>query len=234
MARRERCAVASRRTAATLVLAVVAALGIGLTAVPAGAATRHGGGGEITLVRAEATSPDTVAVEVCVTFTLDRDQADTARVTMSANGPGDGELDAVPMEVGDQPGLRTGELTFPEEGSWTIVVESTFPPAALSVPVTIGEGLPLDAGVVAPPTSAAVAASCEPEDEAVPSWLVAGLGSAVAVVVFGGLLLLLRRATTPAAGGPGATGDRDEEEDDEERPHVEGDRPRRSARDVRP
>lgn len=237
MARRERRAVASRRAAATLVLAVVAALGIVLAAVPAGAALRHGGGGEITLVQAEATSADTVAVEVCVTFTLDRDQADTARVTMSATGPGDGEVDAVAMEVGDQPGLRTGELTFPGEGSWTIVVESTFPPAALSVPVTIGEGLPLDAGVVAPPSSAGVAASCEPEDEALPSWLVAGLGTAVAVVVFGGLLLLLRRATTPAAGPPAAGDggeDDEDDEDDEDRPHVEGDRPRRPARDVRP
>ena len=206
--------------------------GASLAAPPsAGASATHGGGGQITLLRAESTGPDTVAVEVCVTFVLDRDQADTARVTMSATGPGDGEVDAVAMEVGDQPGLRTGELTFPGEGSWTIVVESTFPPAALSVPVTIGEGLPLDAGVVAPPSSAGVAASCDPEDEALPSWLVAGLGTAVAVVVFGGLLLLLRRATTPSA-GPLAAGDGGE--DDEDRPHVEGDRPRRPARDVRP
>lgn len=213
-------------------LVVATALGPVLAAVPAAAAPRHGGGGEITLVRAEATSADTVAVEVCVTFTLDRDQADTARVTMGATGPGDGEVDAVPMEVGDQPGLRTGELTFPDEGSWTIVVESTFPPAALSVPVTIGDDLPLDAGVGAPPTSAAVAASCEPEDEAVPSWLVAGVGSAVAVALFGGLLLLLRRATTPAGDGPPAGGEGEPGDDD--RPHVEGDRPRRTARDVRP
>ena len=227
MARRGRWSVAPRRAAGTLaVLLGVAVVGAG----PATAAPAHGGGGEITLVQAEATSADTVAVEVCVTFTLDRDQADTARVTMSATGPEDGEVEPVTMEVGDQPGLRTGELTFPDEGSWTIVVESTFPPAALSVPVTIGDDLPLDAGVGVPPTSATVGGTCEPEDEALPSWLVAGLGTAVAVAVFGGLLLLLRRATTPAdAAEPAADG---AEEDD--RPHVEGDRPKRSSRDVRP
>ena len=107
------------------------------TIAPAGAVPAHGGGGQITLVRAEATGPFTVAVEVCVTFTLDRDQADTARVVLGATGPGDLEVPAETMGVGDQPGLRTGELTFPEVGSWTVQVTSTFPPAELAVPVTV-------------------------------------------------------------------------------------------------
>lgn len=240
MARPRRRVVAPARAAGRLLLATFVAVVVALSAGPAVAAPAHGGGGQITLVKAEATSADTVAVEVCVTFTLDRDQADTARVTMGASGPGDEVVDARPMEVGDQPGLRTGEVTFPSEGSWTIQVQSTFPPATLAVPVTIGGDLPLDAGVGAPPTSATVAASCAPADDALPSWLVAGLGTSAAVILFGGLLLLLRRATEPPGGdGPAAETAGGEDESgaaggDGDRPHVEGDRPTRPARDVRP
>lgn len=166
------------------------------TIAPAGAVPAHGGGGQITLVRAEATGPFTVAVEVCVTFTLDRDQADTARVVLGATGPGDLEVPAETMGVGDQPGLRTGELTFPEVGSWTVQVTSTFPPAELAVPVTVDGERP-EAAITSGPQGGRLAASCEPETgPGAPTWLVAGIGTAGAVAVFGGLLLLLRRATT--------------------------------------
>lgn len=192
-------------------------------ASPARAARTHGGGGQITLVQVEETSAGTVAVEVCVVFTLDRDQADTARVTMSATGPGDDAVETVPMAVGDQPGLRNGEIRLPTEGSWTIQVASAFPPAVLDVPVTIDDDLPLDAGVGMPLTSTVAGASCVPENEALPSWLVAGLGTAGAVVLFGGLLLLLRRATAPAMDERGDV-DRDDPE------HADGGRPRGPSR----
>ena len=166
---------------------------------PVGAAPSHGGGGQITLLRAEATGPDTVAVEVCVTFVLDRDQADTARVTLSATGPGDLEVPPTNMAVGDQPGLRSGELTFPQDGSWTVQVTSTFPPAQLAVPVTVDGERP-EAGATAGPVGGALAATCEPQGgPGLPTWLVAGLGTAGAVAVFGGLLLVLRRATAEEA-----------------------------------
>ena len=50
-------------------------------ASPARAAGTHGGAGQITLVQVEERGAGTVALEVCVVFTLDRDQADTARWT---------------------------------------------------------------------------------------------------------------------------------------------------------
>lgn len=184
----------ARVTAAVLGALLVAGSLFAATA-PVGAAPAHGGGGQITLLRAEATGPDTVAVEVCVTFLLDRDQADSARVTLSATGPGDLEVAAVTMDVGDQPGLRAGELTFPDDGSWTMQVTSTFPPAQLAVPVTV-DGARAEAGSTPGPVGGAIAATCEPEGgPGLPTWLVAGLGTAGAVAVFGGLLLLLRRAT---------------------------------------
>ncbi len=176
--------------------ALAAALAVGALLGPAALpASAHGGGGAISLVNIEPTGTDTVALEVCVTFTLDRDQADTARVTVRAQGPEDAEVPAARMEVGDQPGLRTAEVEFPSRGSWTILVESTFPPAQLSVPVTVG------GDVRASPAATALdpnqpAASCQPPSGDTPAWLVAGLGSALAIAVFGGLLLLLRRATT--------------------------------------
>lgn len=200
------------RAAAAVTVGLLLALGPLLTTGPAGATSAHGGGGQITLVRADATGPDTVAVEVCVTFTLDRDQADTARVTLGATGPGDLEVPAETMEVGEQPGLRTGVLTFPEDGSWTVQVTSTFPPAQLAVPVTV-DGERAEAGTTAGPVGGGVAASCEPESgPGVPTWLVAGLGTAAAVVVFGGLLLLLRRATTPEPDPDPKAEDEDEDE----------------------
>lgn len=172
------------------------------TTAPVGAAPGHGGAGQITLLRAEASGPDTVVVEVCVTFALDRDQADTARVTLSATGPGDLEVPPATMAVGDQPGLRSGELTFPEDGSWTVQVTSTFPPAQLSVPVRV-DGTRPEAGTSAGPVGGALAATCEPQGgPGLPTWLVAGLGTAGAVAVFGGLLLLLRRATAEPAPEP--------------------------------
>ena len=165
------------------------------TSTLAGASTAHGGGGQITLLRAEATGRDTVAVEVCVTFLLDRDQADSARVTLGATGPGELQVAPVTMAVGEQPGLRSGELTFPEDGSWTMQVTSTFPPAQLAVPVTVDGDRP-EARAPAGPVGGALAANCEPEGgPGLPTWLVAGVGTAAAVAVFGGLLLLLRRAT---------------------------------------
>ncbi|HMQ25632.1 MAG TPA: hypothetical protein PKA98_06565 [Acidimicrobiales bacterium] len=217
------------RTRAVPLAGVLVALVL-TAAGPAGAAGAHGGAGQITLVQVEETSAGTVALEVCVVFTLDREQADTARVTMSATGPGDGTVEPVPMAVGDQPGLRNGEIELPTEGSWTIQVESTFPPAVLAVPVTIDEDLPLDAGLGTPPSGAAVAATCEPEDEALPSWLVAGLGTAGAVVLFGGLLLLLRRATAPAMD----QADDDNVEDAEDADPTKGGRPRGPSRALRP
>lgn len=220
-----------RPPARAIVRAGVLALLALAAASPAHAAGTHGGAGQITLVQVEERGAGTVALEVCVVFTLDREQADTARVTMSASGPGDAAVEPVAMAVGDQPGLRTGEIRLPGEGSWTIQVESTFPPAVLAVPVTIDEDLPLDAGVGTPPTSAAVAATCEPEDEALPSWLVAGMGTAGAVVLFGGLLLLLRRATAPAMDQADDDHDGDNAKDPD---HTEGGRPRGPSRALRP
>src|SRR5690606_8339890 len=101
---RHRALIRAVPLAGVLVALVLTATG------PAGAAGAHGGAGQITLVQVEETSAGTVALEVCVVFTLDRDQADTARVTMSATGPGDEAVEAVPMAVGDQPGLRNGEI----------------------------------------------------------------------------------------------------------------------------
>lgn len=181
------------------VLVAVGALAVFPTK-PASAVPAHGGGGAITLVRAEPTGPDTVAIEVCVTFVLDREQADTARVTLSATGPGDLEVAPQDMTVGDQPGLRTGELTFPDVGSWTVRVTSVFPPAELAVPVRIDGERPDTGPTAGPvgPVGAGLAATCEPAGgPGLPTWLVAGFGTAGAVVVFGGLLLLLRRATAP-------------------------------------
>lgn len=182
---------------------LVAAASVGVVLVlsgplPARAAPGHGGAGQISLVQTRVTGPDTVAVEVCVTFVLDREQADTARVTLGATGPGDLEVDDEPMKVGDQPGLRTGELTLPEPGSWTLRVASTFPPAELAVPVTLDPDVPPQAAVPAAPAGGSLGANCEPEGGGAPAWLVAGAGTAAAVVIFGGLLLLLRRATAPA------------------------------------
>ncbi|MBL8777808.1 MAG: hypothetical protein JNK12_17845 [Acidimicrobiales bacterium] len=207
---------------AALLGALVAAGAPFATLASAGASLAHGGGGQITLLRAESTGPDTVAVEVCVTFVLDRDQADTARVTLGATGPGDLEVRPVTMAVGDQPGLRTGELTFPEDGSWTMQVTSTFPPAQLAVPVTV-DGDRAAAGSTPGPVGGAVAATCEAEGgPGLPAWLVAGLGTAAAVAVFGGLLLLLRRATAgDEAGEPEPTADAASL-----RPHGEGPPPR--------
>ena len=164
-------------------------------------ASAHGGAGAISLVDVRPTGDDTVALEVCVTFTLDRDQAETARVTVRAEGPDNAEVDAARMDVGDQPGLRTAELALPRDGSWIVVVESTFPPAELAVPVTVGGADRSSiADTVLDPTQ--TAASCQAESSEPPTWLVAGLGSAAAVAVFGGLLLVLRRATSapPAEG----------------------------------
>ena len=181
------------------VLAVGGLLGPG--AIPAAA---HGGAGAISLVEVHPTGDDTVALEVCVTFTLDRDQADTARVTVRANGPDGAEVAEAPMEVGDQPGLRAGEIELPADGSWLLTVESTFPPAQLAVPVTMGsDDRSSVADTVLDPSQ--TAASCKAEASDTPAWLVAGLGSAAAIVVFGGLLLLLRRATTPPVTEPDAT-----------------------------
>lgn len=173
-------------------------LGLAGSVAPAAAAPTHGGAGQISVVEVRAIDPDTVSLEVCVAFTLDREQADTARVTMRGQGPGDAQVDAVPMEVGDQPGLRVGELTFPRDGSWTIVVESTFPPAQLTVPLTVGGDRSLPAGSPPGSANAAPAATCQAATGGAQSpWLVAGLGTAAGVMVFGGLLLLLRRAAAP-------------------------------------
>lgn len=182
----------------TVLALTVILLGLAGSVPRAAAAPTHGGSGQISVVEVEATGPDTVSLEVCVAFTLDREQADTARVTMRGEGPGTAQVDPVPMEVGDQPGLRVGELTFPRDGSWTIVVESGFPPAQLAVPLTVGGDRSLPAGTPPGSANAAPAATCQPASgSSQPPWLVAGLGTAAGVVVFGGLLLLLRRAATP-------------------------------------
>lgn len=188
-----------RRTAVGTSLMVGALVVVGFLSGPGVLpAAAHSGPGAISLVDIQPTGDDTVALEVCVTFTLDRDQADTARVTVQAQGPDDAEVDETTMEVGDQPGLRTAAMQFPTTGSWIVVVESTFPPAQLSIPVTIGgEDRSSVADTVLDPSQ--TAASCKAEGSEAPTWLVAGVGSAAAVAVFGGLLLLLRRATTPAS-----------------------------------
>lgn len=176
-----------------VVVPVAVLVGLTTGAAPAFA---HGGGGAITLVNAESTGTDAFAVEVCVTFTLDRDQANTARVTMKADGPGQATVAPQKMEVGDQPGLRTGEIHLPSPGSWTITVESTFPPGQLAIPVSMGsDERPTPAATA---STNPLAATCTPESSSLPTWLVAGLGTAAAVIVFGGVLLLLRRSTTPA------------------------------------
>lgn len=167
-------------------------------------AAAHGGAGAISLVEVRPTGDDTVVLKVCVTFTLDRDQAETARVSLRADGPDGSEVREARMEVGDQPGLRTGEIELPTDGSWLLTVESTFPPAQLAVPVTMGgDDRSSVANTVLDPSQ--TAASCKAEPSDTPAWLVAGLGSAAAIVVFGGLLLLLRRATTAPDTDSGAT-----------------------------
>ena len=110
-------------------------------------------------------------------------------MTLGATGPGDLEVRPVTMAVGDQPGLRTGELTFPEDGSWTMQVTSTFPPAQLAVPVTV-DGDRAAAGSTPGPVGGAVAATCEAEGgPGLPAWLVAGLCTAAAVAFVGFLVV---------------------------------------------
>ena len=175
-------------------LALVGLVGPG--ALPAAA---HGGAGAISLIDTRPTGERSVAVEVCVTYTLDRDQADSARVTVRAEGPGDAGVATRDMDVGDQPGLRNATLDFPRPGSWTVIVESAFPPAQLVVPITVGGGGDRASPAATAPGPANVAAACEPAGREAPTWLVAGGASAAAVIGFGGLLFLLRRRTAPPA-----------------------------------
>lgn len=137
---------------------VAGALLLGPAALPAAA---HGGAGDITLTAAEPREGDAAELEVCVTFVLDGEQADTARVTATAEGPGGATVPATAFAVSGEPGSRSGSLAFPEPGSWTVTITSTFPPGELVVPVSVGGGGPLiqpgaaGEGDCGPPTIAA-------------------------------------------------------------------------------
>lgn len=97
-----------------------AALALAL-AIPAGA---HGGDGAL----AVQATPHGLTLDYVtrLTFVGDGDPADEATVTVSATGPAPvASVTLAPQ--GD--GNYTGSLTLPGAGTWTVVLESTNPPA---------------------------------------------------------------------------------------------------------
>lgn len=176
---------------------LVAAVGVLALTAPT-RAEAHGTSGAIQLVESRASGELELSIQVCIAYADDH-QADPADVSVRAQGPEALEVAAKPMEVDSAEGLRSGTLVFPEPGSWTVIVESTNPPASLAVPVTIGVGDPISVAQVASIGGSAGAACLPPSSDA-PTWLVFAGSSVAAIVVFGGLLLLMRR------GGPAANG----------------------------
>ncbi|MBL8778323.1 MAG: hypothetical protein JNK12_20460 [Acidimicrobiales bacterium] len=179
-----------------LVLTVGAVTLVGLVAPSR--AEAHGSSGAIQLVDSSVSGDLQLFIQVCVAY-ADEHEADPAAVTVSAQGPDLMEVAVQTMDVDSDEGLRSANLEFPAAGSWTVVVESSDPPASLAVPVTIGVG-----EAVSPAQSVAIGAStglaCRAPGSDAPTWLIAVGATLAAVLVFGALYLRLGRSGSGAEG----------------------------------
>jgi hypothetical protein len=171
---------------------VLAAGGTVVALMAAGAPAGAHGSGAIELLDATPSGPLEVRIEVCVAY-ADRHQAgERSEVTVRAQGPDTADVPAEPMTAEGSTGLYRATVEFPDEGSWTVIVESTDPEAVLSVPVTVGADDRASPAVTS--GGAALGAACEEEPEELPTWLIVVGGVVGATVLFGALLWLMRRS----------------------------------------
>lgn len=140
---------ASRATSLLLLFAaVVAMLGLVVTAAPAGA---HGDEGEMTVLAVEpAAEPNTVRLEIGLVYANDDELAEEATVTAMLTGPSGESVG--PVSLPRITGSRYGaEAAVPVPGSWTVVITSTGPD-------TESEPQVVDVAAEAPTTSTIIEA----------------------------------------------------------------------------